>query len=172
MARLHDYADALGVNRFHDRLRNLLDQPLLNLEPPGKHVDDPRNLADPENLVVGDITDVTAAEKRQHVMLAQTEELNVAHDHHIVRLRREDRAVDHILQILPVPAQQILITLGHPVGSGTQTFALRVLAGGDDDLARGLLPHFQTVHKTTLSSVPIMQSHNITLFYIYSNLPI
>ena len=84
MARFDHHAHALRVDRIHDCLRDLLGQPLLQLQPARVHVDQTRELADAEDRAARDVADVAAAEERQHVVLAQAVELDVLHDHHAV----------------------------------------------------------------------------------------
>src|SRR3569833_2400237 len=63
--------------------RDLLSQTFLNLEPSGEHLDDPGQLAQANDPSVWDVCDVRLSKERQHVMLAQTVELDVANHHHV-----------------------------------------------------------------------------------------
>ncbi len=65
-----------------DRLGNLSRHPLLELQPAREHVDEPGNLAESDDSAVGDVRDVTLAEERQQMVLAQTVVVDVAHDYH------------------------------------------------------------------------------------------
>ena len=67
-------------------LGNLLRQPLLNLQPPREDIDDSRHLAQPDYLVPRQIGHVHFAVERQHVVLAEAEELDILDDHHLVVL--------------------------------------------------------------------------------------
>ena len=52
VARLDDDADALRSNFFLNCLCNLVGQALLNLQAPGEHVHQARDLAETEHLLV------------------------------------------------------------------------------------------------------------------------
>ena len=83
-----------GAIRRLDRLGDLRREPLLHLQPAREHVDDARDLAEADHAAVRNVGDVALAEERQQVMLAQAVEVDVAHDHHLVILDGEERAVD------------------------------------------------------------------------------
>ena len=70
-------------------LGDLRRQPFLHLQPPREHVDEPRNLAEADDLAVGNVGDVALAEERQQVMLAEAVEVDVPHDNHLVILDGE-----------------------------------------------------------------------------------
>src|SRR2546428_359253 len=84
MLRLDDNGDPARVNLFVDRFRDLGRQPLLNLKPPGVHVDQPWNFAQADHAAVRNVPDMAFAEKWKQVMLAEAEKLNVADDDHLV----------------------------------------------------------------------------------------
>ena len=71
-------------------------QALLQLQPPREDVDEPGDLAEPDDSAVGDVRDVTLAEERQQVVLAQTVVVDVAHDYHFTVVDREQRAVQDL----------------------------------------------------------------------------
>src|SRR3954468_7425128 len=97
MARFDHHAHALGVDRLHHHLGDLLGEALLKLEPARKHIHQSRELAYTEDTAVGDIADMAAAEKREHVMLAEAIELDVLHDHHAAGGLGKERVIDHLL---------------------------------------------------------------------------
>src|SRR5438552_4056851 len=99
MPRFDHHTDPSGVDRGEDFLRNLFRQSLLQLQPPGVHVDEPCELRHAEYAAAGNVADVAAAEKRQHVVLAQAVYLDILYDHHAVSGLREYRAVDQTLRI-------------------------------------------------------------------------
>ena len=71
-----------GIEHVLDRLRDLLGEPLLHLEPAREHLDDARQLREPDDAPVGDVRDVRLAEEGQQVVLAERVQLDVAHHHH------------------------------------------------------------------------------------------
>src|ERR1035437_2067405 len=104
MTGFADYAHAHRVDNLLDGLCYLLRQTLLNLQAPRKDVDDARNLAKADHLGFGKVGDVHFAEERQHMVLAHAEELDVAHNHHLVVLHVEESAVDYLLYVHAVAA--------------------------------------------------------------------
>ena len=88
----------VGLQHVHDRVGDLVGQPLLHLQPPGEDVHDPGHLGEAQDLAVRDVGDVGPAEERQQVVLAQRVQLDVAHhDHALVRLL-EHRVADDVLR--------------------------------------------------------------------------
>jgi thymidine kinase len=106
MIRLDHDADAHRSKHLVERARNLLGEPLLHLQPTREDFDDSRQLAEAVDLAVRDVRDVRAAEERQHVVLAQRVQLDVAHhDHALVRLL-EQRIADDLRGIQPISARE------------------------------------------------------------------
>ncbi|MCY1527335.1 hypothetical protein D9M68_623990 [compost metagenome] len=120
----HGYAGGAGhlLNRFGD----LPGQGFLDLQAPRIHVDDARDLRQPEHLAGGDVGDMRLADKRQQVMLAQRVQLDVLDDHHLIVVGGEQRAVDHFFQALLVTMTKIPHGLGGTFRRVQQAFALRI----------------------------------------------
>ena len=83
------------------------------------------------------------AEKRQHVVFTHTEKFDVANDHHVVRFRIEQRAVDHFFQTLPVTSGQELQTFFHPFRGIPQPFAGGIFSDGQQNVSDFLLHAFK-----------------------------
>jgi len=98
-----DDTDALRIDGFHQRGRHLGGQALLHLEAPGENLEQPRQLAEPQDLLAGNVGDVRLAEKRQHVVLAEGEEIEVLEHDHLGVLFGEERPVDHLARVLLMP---------------------------------------------------------------------
>lgn len=58
VARLHDDSDALRVKDLHNGVGNLLGEALLNLQPPGEHLGDARELGEPDDGIGGDVANM------------------------------------------------------------------------------------------------------------------
>src|SRR5512139_3338340 len=127
MSSLDHYAHAVCLDGVQDSVSDLLGQPFLDLEPARKHIDKTGQLADAEDGTPGYIADVAAAEKRQHVMLAEAVYLDVADNYHARSLLRKTGAVDQRLRILLIARSKKSQRLGYPFGGFHQAFALRVL---------------------------------------------
>ena len=125
----------VGPQHVHDRVGDLVGQPLLHLQPAGEDVHDPRHLGQAEDLAVGDVGDVGPAEERQQVVLAQRVELDVAHhDHALVRLL-EHRVADRVGHRHPVALGEKAQRGLDPLGRLDQALPRRVFAQRGEDLA-------------------------------------
>ena len=80
---IHDHSDAEWRQLLLDHQGDLMRQPLLHLQPPRKNIHQAWNLAETDHLRPRDVRDVTLAEERQQVVLAETIEVNVLDDHHL-----------------------------------------------------------------------------------------
>src|SRR5262249_6854832 len=72
--------------------------------------------------------DVALAVERQQVMLAHAEEVDAAHEHHLVVVLAEDGAVQRLLQVLAVPLREEAQRFLDALRCAAQPLALRVLA--------------------------------------------
>src|ERR1700722_346584 len=106
--RLANDAHAHRLDQFLNGLRDLLCQALLDLQAPRKNVHNARQLTEPDHAVTRDISDVDLAEKRQHMVLAHAEELDVLHDDHLVVLHGKQRAVDDFVDVRGITAGEEL----------------------------------------------------------------
>ena len=68
------------------------------------------------------------AGERDHVVLAQGEDVNVSHDDHLVVVFRKHRIVDHVNQPLLVPLSHPQQRLRIPLRRPLQTLSVRVFA--------------------------------------------
>src|SRR6266513_5982802 len=84
MLRLDDDGDAARMDLFIDGFRDLRRQPFLNLQAAREHIHEALNLAQADDAAVRDVSDVGLAEKRQQMMLAQAEHLDVPDNDHFV----------------------------------------------------------------------------------------
>lgn len=144
----HD-AHSLGFQNALERIADFLPQPFLHLQPPREHVDDPRDLAQPDDGLIGDIAHVHFAEEREQVVLAERIHLNVLHDHHAFGVRREERALDDLFQLLPVPRGEERERLRAAPGRLLQSRALGIVADFGEELAEEGF-HERAVYRTLL----------------------
>ena len=82
-----------GRSTFSIASRDLHGEPLLHLEPAREHLDEARDLREPDDAAVRDVRDVDAPEERQQVVLAQAVEVDVLHEDHLVVADLEQRVV-------------------------------------------------------------------------------
>src|SRR6266478_1097831 len=97
MAGFDDHADALRRDLFLDGVRDLAGQTLLNLQASSKGVHQAGDLAESQNSLVREIGHMGLAEKRQQVVFAKAEELDVLDDDHLVVGHAERGAVQHVV---------------------------------------------------------------------------
>src|SRR6185312_2577916 len=108
-------------------------------QPAREDIDQASQLAQADDLARGQVRDMGAAEERQQVVLAKAVERNVAQDHEVVARVLEKRVLDD-------PARVDAVTLGEEgqrFGDAArrlgEALPARVLADGDEQLARGVL---------------------------------
>jgi hypothetical protein len=92
-AGVHRLDDARRPDRlklFPQRVGDLRRQPLLHLRPPGEALDQPGELAEADDLAVGQVRHVRPTGERQQVVLAERVELDVAQQHDLVVAFGED----------------------------------------------------------------------------------
>src|SRR5438876_852100 len=135
MAGFNDDANALRSDFFLDRVRNLAGQALLNLEAPCESVHQTGDLAKPQDALVREIGYMRLAKKRQQVMFAKAEELDVLHDDHVVVGHVESRSIQYMIQVLVVAAGQKFQRLLEALRRFSQALAIGILADELDDLA-------------------------------------
>ena len=58
MLGLADDDDSLRFERLHERIGNLLGEPLLNLKAPREQIDDARDLGQADDVAAGKVADV------------------------------------------------------------------------------------------------------------------
>ncbi len=97
------HSNPLRPQRALQKLGYLLSHPLLHLQAAGKHLHDPRDLAQPDHLAIGDVGHVRLPQEGQHVVLAQAIVVDIAHDHHFVVLDVKDGLIDQPRRIHVVP---------------------------------------------------------------------
>src|SRR5688572_5769083 len=125
----HD-ADAARFQHRVDAGGDLCSHLLLHLEPTRIGIDYPRQLADPDHLVGGQVTHMGAADDRRHVMLAVRFELDVAeHDHLVVAGGLLEGATQILTWIDTVAAVPVAIGSYDTARRVAQTLAGGILAG-------------------------------------------
>jgi hypothetical protein len=139
MRGLDDDRDAKRPNFFFDGRRDLRGEPLLHLQAPRKRVDDAWDLAQANHLAIRNVGDVSFAEERQQVMLAEAVQIDVADDDHFVVRHGEERAVDHIVDVDVVAAREKLQRLLHPTRCLQQPLAGWVFAKRGEQLPNQVL---------------------------------
>jgi hypothetical protein len=117
-----------GIDLLVDGFGDLGRQPLLDLQPPAVHFHQARNFAQSDDLFVGNVCHVTLAEKGQEVVLAQAEEIDIRHDHHLIVLHFKQRVVEHLIRILSITARQEAPRAFETVRRPAQAVSLRILS--------------------------------------------
>src|SRR5262245_38309881 len=133
VSRFDEDAHAVRLNDVHDRVGDLVAQPLLHLQPPGEYFNDARQLGEADDAAIGDVGDVGPAEEREQMVLTERIKLDVPHQDHALVVFLEHRVSYRVgyrhLVTAGKPAQRLL----HPFGSLEQTGALRILTQSGQD---------------------------------------
>src|SRR6266699_3416610 len=123
----HD-ADSTWVHDPAETIGDLLRQPLLHLKPSRIDIYNARDLREPDDLPVRDVGHVRLAEERQHMVLAQRVELDVAHHDHVVVLFLEDALAYYLFGARAVALGEKRHGVGDAQRRLEQAFALWILA--------------------------------------------
>ena len=128
MHGLDDDGDAQRMQGFLDAVADLLGQALLDLQAAGVGLHHAGDLGEPGDAAVRDVGDMGLADEREHVVLAQGEQLDVLDEDHLAVRLREYGGTDDGLAALLIALRQELPGLRHALGRLDQPLALRVLA--------------------------------------------
>src|SRR5215472_6501308 len=135
MPGLNDDPNALGADLLLDGLRDLIRQALLNLQASRKHVHHAGDLAQAQDAPARQIRHMRPAEKRQQMMLTQTEKFYVLYYHHLVVMDAEGCAIQYRVHTLGVPAGQKLERLLVALRGLSKPLSIRVFAKHDNDFS-------------------------------------
>src|SRR5436309_383162 len=128
MARLADHGDTARMQHFLEGLGNLLSEALLYLEAPRERINDARDLAQADNLRVGQICHVHFAEKGQQVMFTHAEKFYVSHDDDFVILNIEQSTIDDLMDVGGVTTCEKTESFFCAIGCAQKAFPGRVFA--------------------------------------------
>ncbi len=123
-----DDGDAVGFEDAHEFFGDLRCHPLLDLQAARVDVDDAGDFGEADDFSVGDVGDVRSPVKRQHMMLAHGEELDVAHDDDFVGGFMEEGLADDFVDVATVAAGEEVHGLGVTFWGVEQAFALGVFS--------------------------------------------
>src|SRR5271154_3901985 len=135
MPRLDNHANTFRTDLFLNRRSNLAGKPLLNLQTPREHIDEARYFAQADNALVRQIRHVALPKKRQQMVLAEAEELNVLHHHHFVIGNAKRGAIQNVFRVLQIAAGQEFQRLFVAFRRLAQSFAIRIFPDELDDFA-------------------------------------
>lgn len=127
-------ADTMGIQLCAQCFSDLHGQPFLNLQTPGEHVDDPRNLAETDHFFVGQVADMDSTKKRQQVMFAHAEKVDVFDDDHLVIFDREQRTVQEMIDIALVPLRHKSQGFGHSLRGLEKPIPTRLFTESEEHL--------------------------------------
>jgi hypothetical protein len=131
MLGFEDNGDTFGFEDGFQGIADLLCEALLRLQSPRKHIDDPGDLAEADDVFIRHVTDVYLADKWQEMVFAEAIALDIGDDDHAVGFGRKHRAIDNGLEILAVAFCEELERFGSTLGGFEEPCTLRVFA---DDL--------------------------------------
>src|SRR4051812_12057801 len=126
MLCFNDHTDTARLQFPHQRISDLHREILLDLEAPGKHIDDARHLRQTNDFAVRDISDVSFPDKREQMMFAHGVELDVLHQNDFARFGLEQSIVDEIIEALTITCRQELKRTCRATRSLYQSFPMRI----------------------------------------------
>lgn len=138
MGRFNQNDHAARIELLLDHIGNRLGHAFLNLRPPCNLVDNPGQLAQPNDLAIGQVPHMRLARKRQEMMLAHAVEFNVPNQHDFIVIFSE-YPLEVNPRVLVQPREYLCIHPGHSRRSLKQSLAVRILPDGDEYLADSLL---------------------------------
>ena len=107
---------------------DLNGKPFLHLKTAGVSFHHPCDFAQTCDFAIGDISHMTFAYERQHMMFASGVKVDVLHQHHLLVLFIENGLADDGLPILLITFSQILQGFCHSFGCFEQAFPIWVLS--------------------------------------------
>lgn len=125
-----DDADTLGLQDGFQCIADFLPHPFLDLEPSSEHIDDPRDFAEADDVLMRDVPHMDLAEEGEQVMLAEAEEFDIFDDHHTLRVDGVQSLVYDGLQILLVARSEVLIGRGGALGSSSESGTVGIFSQG------------------------------------------
>jgi len=127
--RIHHHADAARLEDLRDAVGDLRGELLLHLQAPRVAIHHPGELADADDLVGGQVTDVHASDHRRDVVLTMRLEGDVAqHDHLVVSGDLLEGAAQVGRGVDLIAGEPVAIRIDHPLRRVAQPFARRVIA--------------------------------------------
>src|SRR5262245_28435944 len=138
VSRLQHHADAACPCLLHQQVRQLLGHALLHLRPVRQHLDNSRQLAQPDDAPLWQIANVRLAHERQEMVFAHAGKFDVLDDHDLIVLLREALA-EEFARVGVQPTEQLGVHAGDASRSIAQALAVGVLADRDKDLTDGRL---------------------------------
>src|SRR5205085_4217583 len=100
--RINDDRYSVGTQCFHQGVRDLGCEILLDLKSARKNVHNARDFGQADYFSIGNVGDMSATDERQQMMFAHRVKLDVFHENDLARLRIENRAIDDVLDRLTV----------------------------------------------------------------------
>src|SRR5205807_3508779 len=94
VTRFHDDRHPEGFDLLQNDLRNLRGEALLDLQTPGKSVDQARDLGQTDHFAVWNVGHVAFAEERQEMMFTKGVEINVPDANQLAVWHLKVRLVD------------------------------------------------------------------------------
>ena len=139
MLRLDNHGHALWLEIIPDALGDLGGEALLDLQTMRVALQHPRQLGDAHHPAVGQITDVGLSDHRQHVVLAETDEADVAQDDQlIIAADLLEGALEIAAGVGLIAGEQLDVGARHAGGGVEQTFAGHIVARPADQGAHRL----------------------------------
>lgn len=128
MPGFNHHSDATRLDPILQSFGDLGGEPLLHLQAAGKGIHQAGDFAQPQDLALGQIRYMAAAKKGQHMVLAEAEHLDVAHDDHLIVVDGEQGAAQDAIEVGAVATGKVGEGFGVTFRGLQEAFAIGVLA--------------------------------------------
>jgi hypothetical protein len=144
MTALHDNSDALRLEYFGDGQSNLFSQSFLYLQPSAEHLGQPGQLAESQDPTIWDVADMHLTNEGDHMMFAETEDLDIFDNDKLVVIFVEDSAIDEISHVLFVAFCEVHESFRVSLGGLAKSFSLGIFADTFEDGSDGTSQFIQS----------------------------
>ena len=126
MLSLNNHSNSLWVHLLLNGVGDFLSEAFLDLQAPCKQFNETNHFAQANHLAGRQVTHMAFSEEGQEVVLAQTVNLNIPDNYHLVILDIKEGALENVLNILGVTLGQKLQRLNDPSRCLPESLTLRI----------------------------------------------
>ena len=143
MLRLYNHDSTKRIESGLYAIFYLRSKALLHLQTTSKDIHNTRDLAESRYIFIGDVTNMSFAKERQHMMLTHGKEVNIFYNYHLPIFLTEHGRAQYLLGVFSVSFSKESERLCYPFGCFNQTFSVGIFA---DQLKDTTLKIFHLSH--------------------------
>ena len=103
MSGMNNDGNTFGSDRFGDSVSDLFCHLLLDLQSPGKDIDDTWDFGETDHFAIGNIGNMSATDNRKHMVFTQGIKLDIPDDNHFVIGTAEEGLIENFSGVLLIP---------------------------------------------------------------------